>query len=164
VVLAAGAWAPGIPGLPRPLPVSPLKGQMLAVGSTALRHPVMSNDVYVVPRGDELAIGATAERAGFDVSTNADAIETLRQAAIAICPAIESATVTRIWAGIRPATPDMLPIIGADPADSRLIYACGHSKNGILLAPATAVAIAALARGEKPAANLEPFALSRFGT
>jgi glycine oxidase len=162
IVLAAGAWSAQIGGLPRSLPVTPLKGQMLAVASTALAHSVMSEDVYIVPRASELAIGATVERAGFDVGTSAGAIEQLRRAAIDVCPAIEGARVIRTWAGIRPATPDMLPIIGADPSDPRLIYACGHSKNGILLAPATAVAVAALATGARPSADLAPFSIRRF--
>ncbi|MDB4875428.1 MAG: hypothetical protein JWM41_1874 [Gemmatimonadetes bacterium] len=162
IVLAAGAWSAQIGGLPRPLPVTPLKGQMLAVASTALTYSVMSEDVYIVPRASELAIGATVERAGFDVGTSAEAIEQLRRAAIDVCPAIEGAQVIRTWAGIRPATPDMLPIIGADPSDPRLIYACGHSKNGILLAPATAVAVAALATGARPSADLASFSIRRF--
>jgi glycine/D-amino acid oxidase-like deaminating enzyme len=163
IVLAAGAWSTQIDGLPRTLPVFPLKGQMLAVGSTVLRHAVMSDDIYLVPRDSEIAIGATAERAGFDVATNPDAIERMRLAAVAICPALERAPVLRAWAGIRPATPDMLPIIGADPGDERLIYACGHSKNGILLAPATALAVSALVQRRVPLGDLAPFSIARFG-
>jgi len=162
VVLAAGAWSAGIAGLPRRLPVAPLKGQMLAVGSTALRHPVMGDDVYLVPRGSEIAIGATAEHAGFDITVDPDAIERLRRSAIQICPSLGDAPVTRTWAGIRPATPDMLPILGADPTDSRLVYACGHSKNGILLAPATAQAVAAIITGKDPSLDIGPFNVRRF--
>jgi len=162
VVIAAGAWSPSIRGLPRPLPVEPLKGQMLAVALTGLRHPVMGDDIYLVPRRGEIAIGATIERAGFDVGVSPGAIETLRQSAIKICPSVRDAPVLRSWAGLRPATPDMLPLIGSDPADPRVLYATGHSKNGILLAPATAAAIAALAAGRASNLDLSPFRVDRF--
>lgn len=162
IVLAAGAWSAGIAGLPRPLPVVPLKGQMFALASTCLAHAVIGDDVYLVPRGSEIAIGATTEHAGFDVTTTPEAIDRLRRAAIDICPAITPSPVTRTWAGTRPATPDMLPIIGNDPNEPRLIYACGHSKNGILLAPATAAAVAALAQRRSPTSDLTPFSVGRF--
>ena len=162
VILAAGAWSAGIEGLPRRLPVVPLKGQMLSVASAALRHPIMGDDVYIVPRRAEIAIGATAEHAGFDTTVFPDAIERLRQSALAICPSLADGPVIRTWAGIRPATPDMLPILGADPDHPSLIYACGHSKNGILLAPATARSIAALATGAQPPFDLDPFSIKRF--
>ena len=162
VVLAAGAWSGQIMGLPRFLPISPLKGQMLAVRSTGLRHPIMGDDVYLVPRAGEVVIGATAERAGFDLSTNPATIEALRQAAIRLCPGLANAPVVRQWAGLRPATPDMLPILGPDPDAPRLLYACGHSKNGILLAPATAAAIAECASGNAETWNIAPFSVTRF--
>jgi glycine oxidase len=162
VILAAGAWSSTIGGLPRGLPVEPLKGQMLAVGSSALRRPVMGDDIYLVPRGAEIAIGATAERAGFDTTVEPEAIERLRQSAVMICPGLADAPITRSWAGIRPATPDMLPILGPDPSDSGLLYACGHSKNGILLAPATAQCIAALATRNPPPLDIGPFRIERF--
>jgi glycine oxidase len=162
VIVAAGAWSATIDGLPRRLPVAPLKGQMLSVASSALGLPVMGDDVYIVPRRTEIAIGATAEHAGFDTTVFADAIERLRQSAGAICPALRDAPVVRTWAGTRPATPDMLPILGPDPDHPRLIYACGHSKNGILLAPATATCVAALATGSPPPLDLGPFSVMRF--
>jgi glycine oxidase len=162
VVVAAGAWSAGIDGLPRELPVVPLKGQMLSLESSVLRHPVMGDDVYLVPRRSELAVGATAEHAGFDTTVSPDAIERLRQSAIAICPSLADAPVVRTWAGIRPATPDMLPILGRDPDSPSLIYACGHSKNGILLAPASATCLAALATGAAPPFVINPFSVRRF--
>ena len=109
MILAAGAWASRIDGLPRPLPVGPLKGQMIALGGTLLRHAVMGSDVYLVPRGNETLVGATVEQAGFDTADDRTAIDALRAAAAALCPALAATEVTRAWAGIRPATPDMLP-------------------------------------------------------
>jgi glycine oxidase len=162
VVLAAGAWSSQIRGLPRPLPVTPLKGQMLALDASCLRHAVMGDDIYLVPREREIAVGATTEDAGFDTATTSEAIDRLRAAAVSLCPALAAARVIRAWAGIRPATPDMLPIIGPDPDAPWLLYACGHSKNGILLAPATAAAIAAMARDKQPEWDLKAFSISRF--
>ena len=162
VVLAAGAWAPAIEGLPRPLPVFPLKGQMLALESESLRHPVMGENVYLVPRAGEIAIGATVERVGFDLSTDDAAIHQLRAAATRLMPSLAGAREARRWAGLRPATPDMLPILGPDSERPRLLYACGHSKNGILLAPATAACLATLASGGTPPLDVSPFALDRF--
>ncbi|MEO6879220.1 MAG: FAD-dependent oxidoreductase [Gemmatimonadaceae bacterium] len=162
IIVAAGAWSSELRGLPHALPVTPLKGQMLAVASKALIHAVMGTDVYLVPRETELVIGATVERAGFDVGTRPEAIELLRQSAERICPALANVPVLRAWAGIRPATPDMLPIIGSDAGDSRINYACGHSKNGILLAPATAAAVADLVQKQRPEFDLAPFSMARF--
>jgi glycine/D-amino acid oxidase-like deaminating enzyme len=162
IVLAAGAWSPLIGGLPRSVPVTPLKGQMLAVSFGGLQHPISGDEVYLVPRTGEVVIGATAEAVGFDPTVHADATERLRLSAASICPALGSAPVTRTWAGLRPATPDLQPILGPDPEEPRLIYACGHSKNGILLAPATAVATVALVQHRTPAFDLEPFSILRF--
>jgi glycine oxidase len=162
IVLSAGAWAPAIEGLPRALPVFPLKGQMLALVSTALSHPVMGEDVYLVPRAGEIAVGATVERAGFDLTTHDDAIDGLRAAAASVMPSLASAGEARRWAGLRPATPDMLPILGPDPDYPRLLYACGHSKNGILLAPATAQVLASYAGGTARDWDVADFEVSRF--
>jgi len=163
VVLAAGAWAAEVAGLPRPLPVAPLKGQMLALQAQCLRHAIAGDDVYLVPRQEEVVAGATVEHAGFDTTVDDRAIEQLRRAAVTLCPALGDALVIRRWAGIRPATPDLLPILGPDPDVSELIYACGHSKNGILLAPETAVAVAKLAQGYPAGSDLSPFSVGRFG-
>jgi glycine oxidase len=162
VVLAAGAWSAEIAGLPRPLPVRPLKGQMLALDARCLRHAIAGDEVYLVPRKEEVLVGATVEHAGFDTSVDDIAIEQLRRAAVTLCPALGKAPVTRRWAGIRPATPDLLPILGPDPEAPNLIYACGHSKNGILLAPETAVAVSRLAQGLSAGLDVSMFSVGRF--
>jgi glycine oxidase len=162
IVLAAGAWAPMIAGLPRRIPVQPLKGQMLALAASPLERPVIAEHVYLVPRRAETLVGATVEHAGFDLTINDDAIEALRRSAVEACPSLAGAAVSRTWAGTRPATPDMFPILGPDPQDPRLIYACGHSKNGILLTPATAHAIVAFALDSTPDVDLSAFAITRF--
>jgi glycine oxidase len=162
VVLAAGAWSPRIAGLPRTLPVRPLKGQMLALAAAPLTCSIMGEDVYLVPRGRETLVGATVEEAGFDTGVDAHAIEQMRRAAVELCPELRDAAVARTWAGIRPATPDMLPIIGADPEVPSLVYACGHSKNGILLAPATAAALADVIERRESPFDLRPFRIDRW--
>ena len=162
VIVAAGAWTPMVDGLPRRLPVRPLKGQMLSLGATVLSRPVMAGHVYLVPRGGETVVGASSEEAGFDIAVHRDTIEALRRGASALVPALLSAPVVRTWAGIRPATPDMLPIIGQDPEQPSVVYAVGHSRNGILLAPLTAIAVGELVLGSAPAFDLQPFSVTRF--
>jgi glycine/D-amino acid oxidase-like deaminating enzyme len=162
VVLAAGAWSARIGGLPRALPVRPLKGQMIALAASPLRQAVMGEDVYLVPRDSETLVGATVEDVGFDLTVSDDATRSLRAAAARLEPSLSGAGVSRAWTGLRPATPDLLPILGRDPDTPRLLYACGHSKNGVLLAPATAAALATLCEGANPAVSLEAFSIARF--
>jgi glycine oxidase len=164
VVLAAGAWSGALHGLPRPIPVRPLRGQICAVGTAPLRHVVLGADMYMVGRnGDRTLIGSTMEEAGFHAATTAEAIDGLRRAAAAACPSLATQCVIDAWSGLRPATPDLLPILGVDPHYDRLIYACGHSRNGILLAPLTAAITAAIAAEEDPVWDLSPFSIGRFG-
>jgi glycine/D-amino acid oxidase-like deaminating enzyme len=165
LVLAAGAWSPQIGGLPRRVPVSPLKGQIIAFDAPGLlRHPVSADHVYLVPRGRELVVGATSEDAGFDTTTSEDGERSLYAAATRVCPPLADVRVARRWAGLRPATNDMLPILGEDPESPALIYACGHSRNGILLAPVTALAVRAFAEGAAPVhPAIGRFSIARFG-
>ena len=162
LVLAAGAWSPLILGLPRPLPVEPLRGQMISIAASPLRHVAYGDDGYLVPRGDMTLVGATMERTAFDVSTTADGVAGLRAAAASLCPVLAPLPVARAWAGLRPVSPDFLPIIGRDPDQPALIYACGHSRNGVLMAPLTADCVAALLVGEAPPASLSAFGIERF--
>lgn len=103
------------------------------------------------------------EDAGFDPATTADGKLALRAAGTSICPALQDAPTLDTWAGLRPATPDLLPILGREPAAPRLLYACGHSRNGILMAPLTAECIAALLEHGAPPCPLEVFDIRRFG-
>ncbi len=165
VVLAAGAWSGGIEGLPRPIPVLPVRGQMLSVGPAAgaPRMTVGTRGVYCVPRDDgRVLIGATVEDAGFDLTLDPGAIDGLRAAADALLPGLAAAPERDRWAGLRPGTPDDLPILGPDPDLPGLIYATGHYRNGILLAPLTALWVAAVAGDAAPPADPEPFRPDRF--
>lgn len=139
IVLAAGAWSARLSGLPRPIPIFPLKGQIIALDAPRLvSRPVMAGHTYFVPRGAELVVGATQEDVGFDVESTEAAARSLQADAACLCPHLATARVSRRWAGLRPATPDLLPVLGPEPLAPALIYACGHSRNGILLAPLTA--------------------------
>lgn len=164
IVLAAGAWTGAIEGLPRPIPVRPLRGQICTVRTAPLRHVVLGADLYMVSRnGDRTLIGSTMEDVGFDAATTTAAIDGLCRGAVTACPALGGQTVLEAWSGLRPATPDLLPILGVDPEYPGLIYACGHSRNGILLAPITAAITSAIAAGEDPTWDLSPFSIGRFG-
>jgi len=163
LVLAAGAWTPTIAELPMALPVEPVKGQMLAFGAAPVRHVTFGAGGYLVPKATgQTVAGSTLEHVGFDADVTDDGIASIRAMAGTVCPALASAPVRATWAGLRPMTPDLLPIIGADPSDARIVYACGHSRNGILLAPITAEAVADLATGRTPAHDLGRFRPGRF--
>ena len=166
VVLAAGAWSGSVAGLPRPLPVRPVKGQMIALRAEApaplLRGIVESDACYVIPRRGErearVWVGATSEEAGFVRGTTAEASGRLHAAAARAVPALTRARVVEAWDGFRPGTPDGLPVLGEDPALAGLIHATGHYRNGILLTPVTAelVAKAALGAPEPRATAFRP--------
>ena len=164
IVIAAGTWSARLEGLPRPLPVEPARGQMIALRADPLHHVVYSSHSYLVPRPDgRTLVGATMERVGFDPSTTQDAIDRLHDHGSRVVPALRDAPRVSGWAGLRPMTPDGLPILGPDPDWPTLLYATGHSRNGILMAPLTGDCIAALALDEEPALDLSAFSIGRFG-
>lgn len=163
VVLAAGSWVTAIGGLPRPLPVEPVRGQMIAFGSAPLRHVVYGAGAYLVPRIDgRTVVGSTMEHVGFDVSNTDEGVEALTAGARRACPALTHTPVVDAWSGLRPCTPDLLPIVGSDPDYPALLYGCGHSRNGILLGPLTGEVLARVATGESPGWELAPFSVTRF--
>lgn len=142
-VLAAGAWSGSIDGIPRDAipPVKPMKGEMLALappaGISPPVHVVWGNGVYLVPRGGRLLIGATLEDAGFDMTLTDAAAQRLFSRAVSVMPALAAWKVTEHWAGLRPASPDGLPILGRSVVDG-LFIATGQHRNGILFAPLVA--------------------------
>jgi len=169
VVLAAGAWARSIEGVDPKLrpPVRPIKGQMLALrmnpAAPLLSHVVWAPGAYLVPRRDgRLLVGATVEEKGYDTSLTAGGILTLLEAAWRAVPAIEELAIDEMWVGHRPGSRDDAPILGAGPIDG-LIYASGHHRNGILLAPITADAIVRLVLDSAVEAVIRPFGIERFG-
>ena len=159
-----GAWSEAA-NLPAHLRVSPRKGQMLAVAlppSSPLHVVLRTPDIYIVPRttqpaGMRAVIGATVEEAGFDKTVNTVDIARLRGLAAQLLPVIAEAPELETWAGLRPATPDNLPLLGPIPGQDNQFLATGHYRNGILLAPATARVMAELITGESPSVDLSPF-------
>src|SRR5207253_10402117 len=168
VVLAAGAWSRAIAGLAPELrpPVRPIKGQMLALRMDAsaplISHVVWAPGAYLVPRRDgRLLVGATVEERGFDTALTAGGVLTLLEAAWRALPAVEELPIEEMWAGHRPGSRDDAPILGPGPVEG-LIYATGHHRNGILLAPVTADAIARLVFDGTVDAAIRPFGVERF--
>jgi glycine oxidase len=162
VVNCAGAWAGQIG--PYDFPTRPVKGQMLCVvmpRKEMVRHVIRMPEVYLIPRSDgRMLIGATQEEAGFDKRTVPAAIQKLRQAALEIVPELADARILEAWAGLRPGTPDALPILGATATPGYFV-ATGHFRDGILLAPVTARVMGQVIAGEKPEFNLQPFGATR---
>lgn len=161
VVNCAGAWS-GTIG-PHGFPVHPVKGQMLAlVHGPELKHVIRGDDVYVVPRADgRLVIGSTLENAGYDRRVDVSTIKRLLDSAKALVPALAAARQHDAWAGLRPGTPDCLPILGPTATPGYFV-ATGHYRDGILLAPATAQVVTAVILGKTPPCDLANFAPSRF--
>ncbi len=164
VVLAAGAWSGTIGGVPRPLAVAPVRGQMAALPwpAGARRAIVYGHGGYLVARGDEAIAGSTMEYVGFHPEVTSAGLARIFAGATALCPTLTSGEVRRTWAGLRPVTPDGLPIIGAEPRLQGLWYATGHGRNGILLAGLTGLLIKQLVGGEPAAEDLAPFSPARF--
>jgi glycine oxidase len=167
-VLAAGAWSGQIDvaGVTH-VPVRPVRGQLLHLGwkGSPLARITWDERCYLVPwRDGTLLVGATVEDAGFEEKTTAAGVRDLLDAACALVPHALTADLISMRAGLRPASPDPLPIIGWSHAVPRLMYATGHYRNGVLLAPLTAalVAGALLDSREDPALRLTT--PSRFGT
>jgi glycine oxidase len=163
VVNCGGAWAGQF--APLQFPTRPVKGQMLCVAAPhVIKHVVRAPDVYLVPRSDgRILIGSTLEEAGFDKRVNAETIQRLHQAALRLVPALQQALVLEDWAGLRPGTPDDLPILGATSLPGYFV-AAGHYRDGILLAPVTAKLMAQVIMGEAPAYDLSAFSPGRFPT
>jgi glycine oxidase len=139
VVVAAGAWSPTIGALPRRLLVEPVRGQMIATTWPPDTPPAIlyHDHCYVLPRGAEALLGSTMEHAGFDASVTNEGLALIFQSAARILPALLREPVRRMWAGLRPVTPDGQPIVGPDPEIASLWYATGHGRNGVLFAALT---------------------------
>jgi glycine oxidase len=147
-------------------PVRPIKGQMLALrmdkAAPLVRHVIWGPGIYLVPRLDgRLIVGATVEEKGFDSTLTAGGLLTLLEAAWRAVPAIEELPIDEMWVGHRPGSRDDAPILGPAPLDG-LIYATGHHRNGILLAPVTADTIARLVLDGTLDPAIRPFGIERF--
>ncbi len=163
VVNCAGAWSGQI--APQAFPTRPVKGQMLCLVSPSrnlIKHVIRSPEVYLIPRSDgRILVGATVEEAGFDKRTNVETIQRLHRAAIALIPELHNAKILEDWAGLRPGTPDALPILGATATPGYYV-ATGHFRDGILLAPITAQVMAEVITGTQCSHDIKPFSPARF--
>jgi len=166
VVLAPGAAAGTLAGLPRPVPVRPVRGHMLRYppGAPAPRRLVASHDArYLVPRSDgSMLAGSTMEDVGFDRSLSDDALRAVSRGAARLIPALAGWQPSERWAELRPISADNGPILGPDPTLAGLFYAAGYGRNGILLGPLAGRMVAALVLGEDPP-GWQPFGIARFG-
>jgi glycine oxidase len=156
VVVCAGAWS-GFAGVP----VRPVKGQVVRLrGELPAGRMIRTEHVYVVPRRNgEVVLGATVEERGFDTTVTAGAVHELLREGYRVLPELAELELVDLSAGLRPGTPDNGPLIGE--WEDGLLVATGHYRNGILLAPVTAEAIAALLAGEEPPVEALPFAPDR---
>ncbi|MEM8676326.1 MAG: glycine oxidase ThiO [Cyanobacteria bacterium P01_G01_bin.67] len=164
-VLAAGSWSSQL----MPLPVSPVKGQMLSLRMPQKLHQpfplqrvLYGDGVYLVPRQDgRLIVGATAESVNWTPFNTPQGIQSLLAKTIELYPAAAEWQIEEFWWGFRPGTPDELPIIGRSACEN-LFLATGHYRNGILLAPITASVITDLILEQKSDPLLAAFSYQRF--
>jgi len=162
VVLAAGCWASQL--MPGTITVEPVRGQMVSFSVTEqpLNHVVYSRRGYLIPRNSgHIIAGSTTELVGFDKSVTIGGVANILSHALEIMPSANQQPITETWAGLRPHSPDGLPLLGPDPRIEGLIYATGHYRNGILLTPITAQAISELIIKGESSINLSPFSISR---
>lgn len=168
VLVAAGAWSRALGGLPAEaqVPSRPVKGQIMRLhdpaGPGLLSRVLRMADSYLVPRGDgRYVLGATMEERGFDTSVTAGAMFELLRDAMELLPGLDELVIDEFCAGIRPGTPDNLPVIGAGALPG-LHWATGHYRNGILLAPITASLVAAQLADGSALDGCEAVAADRF--
>jgi glycine oxidase len=163
VVNCAGAWSGQI--APLAFPTRPVKGQMLCLASPSrnlLQHVIRAPEAYLIPRSDgRILVGATVEEAGFEKRTDVTTIQRLYRAAISLVPELRNAKILEDWAGLRPGTPDALPILGATTTPGYYV-ATGHFRDGILLAPITAQVMAEVMTETSCKHDLKPFSPARF--
>lgn len=168
VINAAGAWAGEIHGLEADhVTTYPVRGQMLCFeGLRPLAGPsIFSLHGYLVPRRDgRLVAGSTMEEAGYDKRVTLDGIGKIAHGARKMMPSLGGIAFRESWAGLRPATRDFMPVLGASPSIANLFYATGHFRSGILLSALTGEIIADLVYGRAPAIDLKPFSPARFDT
>jgi glycine oxidase len=166
VVLAAGAWSGGIGGLPRPLPVGPIRGHILRFpGPTPPIQRLVTTHAgrYLVPRDDGTVLaGSTMDEVGFDRSLSEAGMASVHRSAAGLVPALGHAEPLERWADLRPMTVDRLPVLGPDPDLDGLFYATGYGRNGILLGPLAGRMVADLVLTGVAERDWRPFGVHRF--
>jgi glycine oxidase len=167
VVLAAGCWSSQIAEAAPYAPTLPVRGQMAALrhSGTPIRHVLRSERGYLVPRGMDspqtVVVGSTIENAGYEKRVTSGGVEKILSAANELTPELAKAEIIETWCGLRPGTPDQLPILGPVDIDG-LIFATGHYRNGILLAPVTAKLIGEWIAERRTSIDWEAFNPLRF--
>jgi glycine oxidase len=166
VVNAAGSWAGEIRGLEADrVKLHPVRGQIVCfeVSPGTIGPALFSLRGYLVPRRDgRLLAGSTMEEAGYNKSVTLAGFDKIARGAAAIAPALDAAVFREAWAGLRPATRDLLPVLGFSPSVSNVLWAAGHFRSGILLSAITGEIIADLVKGRRPAIELGAFSAARF--
>ncbi len=163
VVVASGAWSGQLlasTGIP--LPVEPVRGQMLLYRAEpgVVKRILLDAAHYVIPRRDgRVLVGSTMERVGFDKSTTGEALATLREAAARLVPALAHYPIERHWAGLRPGSPHGIPYITAHPHIEGLFVNAGHFRNGVVMGPASARLLADLILKREPILDPSPYAI-----
>ena len=163
-VIAAGCFSARIEGVAAYAPVTPAKGQLIALrcDSVNLKKDLWSGHMYLVPRHDgRIIAGSTVEYAGFDRSVTVAGMKKILNGAITLVPALESARIVETWAGLRPDTPDHFPILGPTDLEGLLI-ATGHFRSGILLTPVTARLIREWVTTQRVSEDWASFSPMRF--
>jgi glycine oxidase len=163
-IIAAGCFSATIDGIAPYAPVRPAKGQMAALRADELKieRVLWSEEIYLVPRNDgRILAGATVEHAGFDKRVTAGGIEKILSAAIDLAPGLANARIEETWAGLRPDSPDHLPILGPTDIDG-LLMATGHFRSGILLTPITARLIREWITEQRVSVDWDRFSPMRF--
>ncbi len=165
VVVTAGAWSGRLlESLGRHVPIRPVKGQMLLIRARPglLSRIVLEPGHYLIPRRDgRVLVGSTMEDAGYDKQTTQAARDELLETAFRLVPALRDYPVERHWAGLRPASPDGVPYIGAHPEVAGLFVNSGQFRNGVVMAPASARLLADLMSGRPPILDPLPYGLIR---
>lgn len=165
-IVAAGAWSGVIPGLENlAARIFPVRGQMLLfkLAPETLPCIVLQDGAYLIPRKDgHILAGSTLEYRGFDKSTTESARRDLQAFAAGILPALRDLAPTRHWSGLRPGSPDNIPLIAAHPDYANLFINSGHFRYGVTMAPGSAMLLADLIEGEPPAIPANPYAAFAF--
>ncbi len=163
-IIAAGSFSANIAGVHTYAPVRPAKGQMISLraGQTKIERVLWSDKIYLVPRNDgRILAGATVEYVGFDKNVTAGGVEKILNGALELAPDLANARVEETWAGLRPDSPDHLPILGPTDIDGLLI-ATGHFRSGILLTPITAQLIREWITQQSVSTDWDRFSPLRF--
>jgi len=167
VIVAAGCWSSQISEAAPYAPTLPVRGQMASLrhSGTPIRHVLRSERGYLVPRGVEspqtVVVGSTIENVGYEKCVTSGGIEKILSAANELVPELAKAEIVETWSGLRPGSPDQLPILGPVDVDG-LVFATGHYRNGILLAPVTAKLIGQWIAERRTSIDWEAFSPLRF--